>query len=171
MTFRCHLCECTSAGTDVRRAKSCKSLCDYCEASLARTHRGFCRTCHATPPLAEMRDEGRYCAACLSARNRAKYERERAARLAYWQSYRETHKAEIAERNAAYYQAHKERIKARQRARSADQRRAWHVAHFERERERKRVGRERWPSHTPEHQRLLRIRRKLAILRGWRNAT
>jgi hypothetical protein len=168
MTFQCQLCEATSAGRMVKRAKSCKSLCDYCEASLARTGRGFCRTCHATPPLAEMRDAERYCAACLSKRNQAKYQRDRDARLAYWQAYRATHKAEIAERNAAYYQAHKEHIKARLRARGAAQRRVWHERHKAAEQERKRVGRRSWPSHTPEHQRLIRVRRKLAILRGWR---
>lgn len=167
--WQCILCEATSAGTEVVRSKKCLSLCTWCVAELERTQQGFCRRCHVVAPISDFRPSSpRYCKACR---------REQAA------PHREKNREAARRRrmeNPAHRELERQRVrewrkknpeKSRQAARKRYQQNrehwlAWQRAYHERNRERnlERLRADR--KKRPEHYRLYRARRKLAILRG-----
>jgi hypothetical protein len=174
--WSCALCEATLAGTAVKRAKSDRAICTWCEADLAARERRRCRQCNRVKALAVFTAASRpwQCKDCAAA---------------YRKAYRATHREQLREREIARYQAdpaasyarshktyqkHRERIKAQRRERylrNRDRALAQKRAYYEKNREQIRAYQRSAWSHNAERQRLYRLRRKLAILHGYRRTT
>jgi hypothetical protein len=168
-TWQCALCEASDAGTATRRARSDLSICDWCEAELARTERRRCRRCSESKPIASFSaSKPRYCRACRQAmlapyratnRERAKArrdadpdvrERDRQRTAAWRAANRER---DLAASQARYRRNRADRL-AKQRERDA-RNRVWRLARL----------RATWPQRRLAH-RLSRAQRYLRVLRG-----
>ena len=176
MTWQCASCEATSAGSAVKRSLSDLSICDWCESELARRNCRRCRNCNAVLPLPfGTAHHGRWCVPCDKAYLAARYQRTRDAKLAYQRAYNERNAATIRARVAAHTEANRDAINARRRAaraaspeRSRAHFRRWMQNNPDRNRERARRWREARPGVSAAYNRLYRVRKKLAILRGMR---
>lgn len=159
--FVCALCEASEKGTAVKKRHGKVKICTWCEAELQRTGRGFCNDCLRAFPLTEIRD-GKYCRACKHARNAAYYaanrDRERARSHHYYNPAEYAAKRDmITARNRAKYAANPEPAKERARRNRSPYSREYARNYYAMHRaERAAYGRQ------------YRLRRKLAILRGWK---
>lgn len=175
--WQCKLCEATSAGTAVRRARSDRSLCSWCEAELARKEQRRCRKCSSVAPIASFgtKHKGRWCGPCDSAAIRAQYERDRAARLEYQRARYWDNPEAARARHYEYLARNREKINMRRRARRAanpEPSRATVRRAYWRDPAKVRARADAWrrnhSARRAEYLRMYRARRKLAILRGIR---
>jgi hypothetical protein len=166
--WQCALCEATSQGTMVRRSKSDRSICTWCEAELVRTGRIYCSYGrHAVDP-ADLRPHSRLrrCRAC-----------ERQYRKIHRAAHREAINADKRERyhatpetaarresrraaNRRYYHKHRARLLVRVRA--------WQLCHAD---ELRAARRERYARNAERERASFRRRyqqRKLAVFWGAR---
>ena len=167
--FQCALCECTSDGTEVKRAHRNALYCSWCADEMARTGRAWCGTGRHTVPIYQMIPHKtiRRCYACHRASSRAYDARHREAinakkRAAYAvQPKTETRAEQCRAASRRYYTKRRTAMLKRAQVYAqthADQRRARRRAHY-------------WanPEQARAKGRLYRARVKLAILRGWQH--
>ncbi len=160
MTWTCALCECSSAGTAVKRAYRNSPLCSWCFAELQRTGRGYCPRCRASVPLGDM--SSGYCKPHRREQTAAYRERHREKIRAYQRSVYRTPELTPARRaicraaQARYFQRHKDRVNEQRRRRRANNPGEWRRYYW--------ANAERMRAQL----RARRIKKKLAILRGWR---
>lgn len=125
--WQCVLCRCFGHKNVI--AKDDRKICTSCAGSLAKRGLKRCWGCNTLHPIESYRPRVPRCAACLKARRRVKYEKNKARELTNWQAYYREHRdrlnearkqpARRAQRQAyarVYYRRHAEKIKAQRKA-------------------------------------------------------
>lgn len=163
--WTCAVCEATSAGTAVKRAGPKALICDWCADQLAQRGHAFCRHCRTPQPLPFRR----WCPTCANADAAARYQRNRAARLATNRARYQERRTAYREREAAYRTENRDAINARRRSAYAldpeprrSSARLWGRAH----RDVRRRWRARNPGYNAAQSRLFRMRRKVRTYRS-----
>ncbi len=135
----------------VKRAKSDKNICSWCEAELARTGRRRCRKCNATKPIADFNRD--WCKPCKQRADRVYRARDK--------DKAKPHKPRVwtynPERRRATYLRHREKNLARDRR--------WQAEHREHVLAQKREWHRKQYEANPNYYRERRARDKLRILR------
>ena len=170
--WRCALCECTLAGTAVKRATHDRAICDWCEDDLAQHGKRRCRRCNKPRPLEMFYRRGPdkwqpWCRQCrakqnaagytknrdnILARRRARYLADREQLIEYWRNYRAANRERVNRLRKVRDDAHREEVRARARA--------WNRAHAERRREYTRQWK-RTANPTPYQRKKLRLLQRM----------